>query len=65
MNSKLKPCPRCKTSWFYVSKGDYCSGYEAFGCRVDCLCGFAWKAISWQKTEEEAVEAWNRRANDE
>lgn len=62
---RLKPCPFCKDIWLFVSDGDYYSGYEAFGYRVNCHCGFAWKAITWQKTKEEAVDTWNRRINEE
>lgn len=65
MSNELKPCPYCKTIWIYASVGDYGSAYEARGFRVDCQCNFAWTAITWQKTEQEAIEAWNRRVNDE
>ena len=60
--NRLKPCPKCGEAWVYVSDGDYYSGYESFGYRVSCQCGYAWKSIGWHKTEDEAVEAWNRRA---
>ena len=62
---RLKPCPFCKDIWLFVSDGDYYSGYESFGYRVNCQCGFAWKAITWKKTKKEAIEAWNRRTNNE
>lgn len=42
---KQKNCPFCDDIWIYVSDGDYYSGYEAFGYRVGCRCGFAWKTI--------------------
>lgn len=64
MNDKLKPCPKCNKSWLYVSDGDYYSDYESKGYRVNCSCGYAWKAISWQKTEQEAIQEWNRRVNE-
>lgn len=62
---RLKPCPFCGDIWLFVSDGDYYSGYESFGYRVNCQCGFAWKAITWQKTKKEAIEAWNRRTKNE
>ena len=62
---KLKPCPFCGDSWVYASVGDYTSGYENFGYRVECKCGFAWGAINWCETKEEAIRAWNRRVSDE
>ena len=60
---KLKPCPFCGDAWIYASVGDYGSGYESFGYRVECVCGYAWKAIGWHKTKQEAIDAWNRRAD--
>ena len=58
--SELKPCPICGKSWLYVSDGDYYSDYESKGYRVNCRCGYCWSAIYWQKTREQAIEAWNR-----
>lgn len=63
--TELKPCPKCKDSWLYVSNGDYYSGYESFGCRVKCSCGYAWEILGWYSTKEEAINAWNRRVNNE
>lgn len=65
MMNKLKPCPYCKTIWICASVGDYGSDYEEHRYRVECRCGFAWKTITWRKTKQEAIEAWNRRASDE
>lgn len=65
MSNELKPCPFCKQIWLYASENDCGSDYKALGYRVECRCGFAWKAITWHKTKQEAIEAWNRRANDE
>ncbi len=68
---RLVPCPRCGDISLYVSDGDYYSGYESYGYRVSCKCHYAWKAVPWFSTKEEAIEkweaaaeAWNRRAND-
>ena len=65
MSNELKPCPFCHQSWLYASTGDYGSGYEAHGYRVECRCGFAWKAITWQKTKQEAIEEWNKVVNND
>lgn len=62
---ELKPCPHCKTSWLFVSDGDYYSGYESYGFRVNCQCGYAWEAIQWQPTEDKAIEEWNRRVQND
>ena len=58
--NELNKCPRCNDIWFYVSDGDYYSGYEAEGIRVQCKCGFAWKNSNWEKTREIAQQKWNR-----
>lgn len=57
---KLKPCPRCQTAWLYASTGDYYSGYESYGYKVKCECGYAYLTSKYHPTEEEAIEAWNR-----
>ena len=63
MESKLKPCPRCGDISLYVSDGDYYSGYESLGYRVSCLCHYAWNAITWCDTEEEAIAKWNSQVD--
>lgn len=64
MATRLKPCPFCHDAWMYVSDGGYTSGYESYGYRIECRCGWAWKQIGWQKTEEEAIEKWNRKVSE-
>lgn len=59
----LKPCPRCHDAWIYASVGDYGSGYENHGYRVNCRCGYAWALVDWSKTKETAVQEWNRRVD--
>lgn len=56
---RLKPCPSCHEAWMYCSEGDYYSGYESRGYRVNCRCGKAWKAVTWQETKEKAIKLWN------
>lgn len=63
-SEKLKPCPCCKESWLYSSTGDYSSGYESLGYRVNCKCGYAWFNTKFCKTKREAMESWNRRIKD-
>ena len=63
MGLKMKPCPRCGTAWLYVSIGDFGSGYEGNGYRVNCSCGFAWKTIKWRDSEDEAIKEWNAEVN--
>lgn len=62
--SRIKPCPHCHDAWMYVSDGGYTSGYESYGYRIECRCGWAWKQIGWRKTEEEAIEKWNRKVSE-
>lgn len=64
MATRLKPCPHCHDAWMYVSNGDYYSGYESYGYRVECRCHWAWKQIGWQKAKEEAIEKWNRKVSE-
>lgn len=61
---RLKPCPRCHDAWMYVSDGDYYSGYESYGYRVECRCHWAWEQIGWQKTREEAIKKWNKKVSE-
>jgi len=58
---RIKPCPKCGDVWTYVSNGDYYSGYEVHGFRINCKCGFAWKTIPFCSTRREAVIKWNER----
>lgn len=59
---KLKPCPKCGDAWLYVSVGDWASGYECYGFRVNCKCGYAWKTLdAWFPNKEQAIKEWNRR----
>ncbi len=56
MNNKLKPCPFCGgdpiTKTFEQSVKIVCSNNECVGSYI----------YKWHKTEEEAREAWERRA---
>lgn len=60
MGVKLKPCPFCGNAWVYASIGDYGSGYEDNGYRINCKCGYAWKTVKWHNTINEAIEVWNK-----
>ena len=60
---RLLPCQHCGDAWIYASTGDYGSGYEAHGYRVECVCGHAWKALNnWYNTKAEATREWNKIA---
>lgn len=52
MDNKLKPCPFCGGMNLYYAEGRFYA--------VECVdCGG--KVVGAYRTEEEAVEAWNRR----
>ena len=57
--SCIKACRYCGDAWLYASTGDYGSGYEAHGYKIECLCGYAWKHYSWHTTAQEAICEWN------
>lgn len=59
MEIEIKPCPCCGTAWIYASVWDYGSGYESYGYRIQCRCGYAWKTIKWRDSEDEAIKEWN------
>lgn len=59
----LKPCPTCGEAWFYVSDGDYYSGYESRGIKVQCNCEGSFFNIDWQPTRNKAAKEWNKLMN--
>lgn len=58
---KIKPCRVCGDAWLYVSDGDYYSGYESYGYKVECNCKGSFTSSPWSKTRKEAIEYWNNR----
>lgn len=60
---ELKPCPFCgEQAEVYETPSN---GYTIVARHDDCCC---FSNLMWGRgyeTEEEAIEAWNRRANDE
>ena len=56
MNNKLKPCPFCGAE-AEVHKNVFAEGTVYTVECISCSCG-----LDWFDTEEEAIEAWNRRA---
>ena len=70
MTEKLKPCPFCGGEGkIRFDIGDYRTG-EYRGYYVQCgnldvNCLASWISGGCFSTKEEAIEAWNRRANDE
>lgn len=61
----IKPCPFCSSAWIYASIGDYGSGYESYGYRIECRCGHAWKTIKWCDSENEAIKKWNAEVSND
>ena len=60
MTEKLKPCPFCGGKAVYSSI-TFLHGDDQ--CHVECeKCGFTTENF---KTRYDAIDAWNRRANDE
>ena len=47
----VQPCPFCNDAWKYIS--------EENGYRMQCDCGFAWKATKWTQDVNELVATWN------
>lgn len=66
MENKLLPCPFCgqTKTLIFVPDDDYMV-YAAVNCRVECetVLGGCGATGGFRETEEEAIEAWNRRAN--
>lgn len=63
--TKLKPCPFCGATEITTSNH---SGLfiEEGVCEYRVLCTVCGANTGWEnRTREEAIEAWNRRANDE
>ena len=60
MNDLLKPCQFCG------AEGDitynYYKKFDPYCTNDDCFLN---KLEYWFETEQEAIEAWNRRTNDE
>lgn len=61
MAIKLEPCPFCKGAAVMHTHSQK-EEYKACCKDLTCIGSYIFK---WHRTEEEAAEAWNRRANDE
>ena len=62
MENKLKPCPFCggvATQIYSINADTY-----VYGCYTSGCMGNAHNHIKRFKTDKEAAEAWNRRANE-
>ncbi len=79
-DEKLKPCPFCggkatfrlETAQIYSGVSDYRLGVECINCGIHSPHTYAVKKmfrgggfLTTQDERDKAVEAWNRRANDE
>lgn len=64
---KLKPCPFCGRKPIRVRE-HYVPGtaliYYSVECKAQASKCFVKPKTNWCKSEEEAIEAWNRRAED-
>lgn len=63
MPTNLLPCPFCggeavRLGVMDNTRNTQKKGYRYFGCRKCCVVSFS------GMTEAEAIDAWNRRAND-
>lgn len=58
---KLKPCPFCGSEADTSFNIQF--GYQAFCTNDDCFLNYV--IMLDMRTEEDAIDAWNRRANDE
>ena len=64
MENELKPCPFCGGSAEIETDWDLtCDGYEPIGYYV--VCDECMNQTATYKDEEDAIEAWNRRIEDE
>ena len=63
MATELKPCPFCGGEAIYITTaikaGDLVKEFYSISC-LDCNA----EIYKYCKTEEEAIEAWNRRAEE-
>ena len=60
--SELKPCPFCGGEASVIRHADF---YGIWHGKSDSPCYFSEKEFWGFLSEAEAIEAWNRRANDE
>ena len=62
MTEQLKPCPKCKKKGSVISVHTIFFLHEPLQYYFRCeKCGMS---SNYAKTIKEAIEAWNRRAND-
>lgn len=60
--SELKPCPFCGDTYIQIyATNNHSRGHFAIGCNTVNCVGLHCESKLY-KTKEEAVEAWNRRA---
>ncbi len=57
MSEKLKPCPFCGSEAFLINEGKF---WAADCENIDCII----RRTRYYITEQEAVEAWNRRVGE-
>ena len=61
--TELKPCPFCGFGMPLIYQYDPFDGYQGNLTRYKIVCGNCSAKIN-RSTEEQAIKAWNRRAED-
>ena len=61
---ELELCPYCKSAGVFYGEYDTFSDSPFGGYKIRCKCGYAYRKSAWCDSVNEAIEAWNRRAND-
>ena len=61
---ELELCPRCKSAEVIYGEYDTFSDSPFGGYKIRCKCDYAYRKSVWCDSVNEAIEAWNRRAND-
>ena len=62
--NELERCPFCKFAEVIYGEYDTFSDSPFGGYKIRCKCDYAYRKSVWCDSENEAIEAWNRRAND-
>ena len=61
---ELELCPYCKFAEVIYGEYDTFSDSPFGGYKIRCKCDYAYRKSVWCDSVNEAIEAWNRRAND-
>ena len=64
MMIELEPCPFCKFAEVFYGEYDTFSDSPFGGYKIRCKCGYAYRKSVWCDSANEAIEVWNRRADE-